>query len=119
MQREELAHELVPVPRLGRVDPALDRLLAMQRNEAREARGQRVVIGEEMRVFVLQAARSAAPAAARRGCTRGPHGGKQSVGQLHGADLPALRLDVDGTRRVEAFERRQRSLSNDFCVGCG
>ncbi len=45
---------------------------------------------------------------------------EQRVGELHRADLPALRLDVDGTRRIERFRAPTRaSLSNDFCVGCG
>ena len=41
-------------PARGRVGPALDRLPAVQRNEAREPRGQRVGVGEEVRVLVLQ-----------------------------------------------------------------
>ena len=36
------------------------------------------------------------------------HRGQQRVGQLHGADLLALRFDVDRTRRVEPLERRDQ-----------
>jgi hypothetical protein len=102
---EKLADEPVPILGLGCVDPTLDRLLSVKGNEAHEPRRQRVVIAEEMRVLVLQELDPQRSRQADSNALGAAHGVEQRVGQLYRADLPALGLDVDGTRRIATFER--------------
>ena len=89
--------------------PALDRLPAVERHEMREARGERLGSREKVRVLVLQqrdAQRLRRLDAHARRCA---HRAEQRVGQLHVADLPALRFDEHRTRAgSKRFERREQ-----------
>ena len=93
----------------------------MQRHEVREARGERVGIGEEVRVLLLQQRDAQRHAAvSTRTQRRRAHRREQGLRHLQRADLAALRFDEHRPRRIEARERgEQRWLSNAFCDGCG
>ena len=111
----------VPVARARGGGPALDGPVPVQRDEVREARGERRRVGEEVRVLVLQQLdaqrlrRVDADARRRRASRRAARRAPARV-----PILLALGLDVDRARRIEALRAPSSTwLSKRFCDGCG
>ena len=119
--REELAHERVPVA--GAAASFQRSIVSLPWSGARGARRAASAPGRRDSARTrASAARRAAAAGYRRGCTPPAHRREQRVGHLHRADPPALRFDVDGTRRIEPLERVEKPVSNAFAsaaVGAG
>src|SRR4029079_2019710 len=89
------------------VAPLLDRLLAVELHEAVQARREQRGRAEEVRIFRHQQLDAQRLRRLHADAGRGAHRREQRLGDLQVADLAALGLDVDRTRRVQRFERSE------------
>ena len=106
MAREQVADKRVPVAGCGGSLPALYGLPAVQRDEMGKPRRERRRVREVMRVFVLQERDAQRCRGVEANAGGGANRVEERVGHLDRADPLALRLDIHGTARIEAQERR-------------
>src|SRR5665213_1822720 len=105
MAREEVSHQRFPLPASQLRLPEIDALGAMQRAQALELFGKGFRVGHEMGVILEQERHAQALHRLQPEAARLAHALDQPVGHAQVADLLALGLHIDGTRRIEALER--------------